>query len=114
MKFFDHKVVPTVAESVEKLLTEFIIPNNTIKMPWQEFRDNELWCLEVDDLFKANKEGINLLIKWCKKCGDNRKTVSMEDVIVMFSAIDIKGTENDRKIAQAYSFCKMTIVDEME
>ena len=28
-------------------------------MPWQQFRDEELWTIDVNDVFEANLEGIN-------------------------------------------------------
>lgn len=62
-KYQEKGILPTVAESLEKLLNEYILPNTCEAMPWQEFRDKELYNLEVDDLFKANLTGINNLYK---------------------------------------------------
>ena len=31
--------------------------------PWQEWRENEFWTLEVDDLIKANLDKLKLLYK---------------------------------------------------
>ena len=50
-KFFEKGICSTVWESCQKILVEFIIPNSMERMPWQEFRENLLWTLEVDDLF---------------------------------------------------------------
>lgn len=30
---------------------------------WQEFRDNRLWTLEVDDLLRANEKGLKKIYK---------------------------------------------------
>ena len=54
IKYFDKKRCDTIAESTRRIIEEFMLPNTCEAMPWQEFRDKELWTLEVDDLFKAN------------------------------------------------------------
>lgn len=46
-----------MAESLEKLLNEHIYPYAKPD-PWQEFRDQDLWCMEVNDILEANLEGI--------------------------------------------------------
>lgn len=53
-KFFDKGLTDTVAEGTRKLIAEWLIPNTCEIMPSQPFRDNRLWNLEIDDLFKAN------------------------------------------------------------
>ena len=50
-----------MAESTEKMITEYIIPNSIQHMDWQSFRDDHLWTLEVDDLYKANQIGVEKL-----------------------------------------------------
>jgi hypothetical protein len=35
-----RKITNSVAEALQKLLDEFIIPNSPEHMPWQEFRDD--------------------------------------------------------------------------
>ena len=57
-KFYEKGICKTVWESVQKILTDLIIPNTVEVMEWQGFRDNQLWCLDVDDLFKANQGAI--------------------------------------------------------
>jgi hypothetical protein len=49
--------VKTFAEATQKVLHECIFTNFTPE-PWQEFRDNQLWTLEVDDMFSANLENL--------------------------------------------------------
>ena len=62
-KFFEKGICKTVHESLEKLMLEYIIPNSIEQMEWQEFRENKLYTLEVDDLFKANLSAIEKLFK---------------------------------------------------
>ena len=115
--FFETKKVETVAEATQKILHEYILPRTLEKMPWQEWREEELWTLECDDLFKANKNSIDGLIKWCKKgpmTKDNKKDVQIRDCQNMIQQIDVPLHELDKKIFQAYSISHMTIIDEME
>ena len=60
-KYFDKGLCGTVWESCRKMIREYIIPNTVEAMEWQGFRDNQLWCLDVDDLFKANQVGVGKL-----------------------------------------------------
>lgn len=56
-KFRDTGVCSTFSDSLKKLLNENIFPNaNTSSQI--EFREKELWTLEVSDLFEANEEGL--------------------------------------------------------
>lgn len=64
-KFLDQKVkiCTTVSASLEKFIQEHIIPNRVEKMEWQDFRNKQLYVLDIDDLFKKNKTGIEALFK---------------------------------------------------
>ena len=56
-KFFEFGKADTCAESVEKLLTEVIF-ENYVDEPWQDYREQHLWTLEVNDVLKTNIDGI--------------------------------------------------------
>jgi hypothetical protein len=61
-KFLDTGKVKTWTEAFEKLFEEFIKPNVLPKLePWQQFRDNHLWTLEVNDVLQANLDLIKRL-----------------------------------------------------
>jgi hypothetical protein len=62
-KYYEKGVCKTVHEACTALLEKYILPNTIEQMEWQEFRDSELWTLEVDDLLKANLPGIEALYK---------------------------------------------------
>ena len=53
-KYYEKGRAKSINESCEMLIQEYLIPNSNEKMQWQEFRDSELWTLEIDDLIKAN------------------------------------------------------------
>ena len=56
-KFKDTGILKTYSESLERLLDDHFIPYIEDK-EWQEFRDDELWCLECSDILECNLEGL--------------------------------------------------------
>ena len=54
IKFYEKGKCKTIAESTRKFIQEYLVPNSFDRMEWQEFRSDKLWCLDVDDLLKAN------------------------------------------------------------
>ena len=103
---------------------EYLNPNCIDKMDGQKFRDEQLWTLDVNDLFELNASGIKALYK---KFGTNKKGatkfVSLLDAKKMIDlasqqdlpSVNCKVLHNKSQLAQiAYSISKMTIIDEME
>lgn len=39
------------------MITEFVL-QNFVPEPWQEFRDSQLWTIDVNDVFEANLDNI--------------------------------------------------------
>ena len=56
-KYVDTKIMPTCTSAFKRLLNETILSQNIVEK-WQEFRENYIWTLEVDDLIKANYDFI--------------------------------------------------------
>ena len=56
-KFVKPKIIKTYAEATEKILAECILVN-FIPEPWQEFRNKQLWVMDVNDLFDANMKNL--------------------------------------------------------
>ena len=85
-------------------------------MEWQQFRDRELWCLEINDLITLNKKNVDRLYQWCSSGPKSSfsKNVHLKDTIGLFAEADYRGSEMEKRIAVCYSLSKMTIVDEME
>ena len=52
----------THAEAFEKFLKDNLFKFFT-PLPWQEFRDDELWIREVNLVLDVNKEGLTKLYK---------------------------------------------------
>ena len=59
-KYVDTQIVPTCLEALKIVIEKYMKPN-FIPLPWQSFRDDELWCIEVNDVYEANMDGIQKL-----------------------------------------------------
>ena len=85
-------------------------------MKWQEWRNERLWNLDVDDLYKANLTAVNEIYNFCKagKHTKDEKILSIEDACWLFTNAGWEGEENKQIIGNCYSLSKMTIIDDME
>lgn len=117
-------------ESCLKLIEEYVIPNTTERMENQEFREEALWTLEVDDLIKANLPGIQSLYKKFATNGRHKlKVLKKDDVLALLAAAGDRATSldemhglsvqmntpaNQTMVVYAYSLSKMSIADEMK
>mmetsp|Transcript_15052 Transcript_15052/g.23282 ORF Transcript_15052/g.23282 Transcript_15052/m.23282 type:complete len:213 (-) Transcript_15052:98-736(-) len=111
-KYFEKGICSTVAESCERLISEYIVPNTSEQMEWQEFRDNKLWCLEIDDIFKANSRGLERLYKAFATNGVGKnRYFQKDDALKMMEAAGIGLSE--KKVSVAYALSKATIANEM-
>lgn len=63
IKYFDTGEIDTIAEATDKLIEEFILPNHGMMLSWHQYRVNRIWKLEVDDLLKENRIGIEKLYR---------------------------------------------------
>ena len=61
-KYKGPGIVETFHEGVTIILKECIFKNFHPE-PWQEFRDEHLWTLDVNDLFEANLENLQKIYK---------------------------------------------------
>lgn len=59
IKFYDCKKVSTMSEALSRILHEHVFAYPCEAMPWKEFREQELWNILVDQIFKANKKGLD-------------------------------------------------------
>lgn len=57
-KFVEKGPCKSVAEAIQKLIEDYIIPNSVEKMEGQLWRLKELWTLDIDLLFKANLKSL--------------------------------------------------------
>lgn len=86
-KYFDKGTRPSVSHSVESMIVDYLLPNTIETMENQKFRADMLYNLDVDDLFKKNKEAIDVLFKKgaLKPKQKPRKAYSKEDAVELVS-----------------------------
>lgn len=56
-KYLDSKRESSLATATRRFLRDEVLTYGKLE-PWQEFRDNQLWTLPVNDLLEANLEGL--------------------------------------------------------
>ena len=101
----------TIADSLEALLEEYILPNHPLLFDYKGWREEHLWTLEVDDLYRENIPNLRIVFDNMRK--DGRAFVRREEMITMFTeTIQIGATEGQVNMAFAYS--KMQFVEELE
>ena len=115
-KYFNKGLTDSIHEGTRRFIEDYLIPNTCEKMPWQPFRKDRLWNLDVDDLFKANRANMDKLYK-LGKTGDHTKDLNafeLADAIFLLEMSGYRGVNNLDNIGLAYSLSKMTIINEME
>jgi len=84
---------------------------NYTPMPWQSFRDKELWTMDVNDLLDANLENLDKIYR--THLTTTHKHMDLRDCITtcMHEAPIESVTEKD--VGLAYGMSKMTVIGEM-
>ena len=60
-KFYDAGYFPTLHESVQALIENFVLRSRVEKMEGQSWRERELWTVELDAFFKVNMKSLQKL-----------------------------------------------------
>jgi len=76
LMYKDTKITKTYAEAFQNFISEIIEPNYDWA-PGQEWRDLELWNLEINDLFHANLDYIRRI--WVSYFTPSKKFFSKDD-----------------------------------
>ena len=111
-KYLESSICSTIGEAVEKILTEHIIPNTIAPMDGKEFRENQLWTLEVDDLFKDNMVAIKELYQnyaTHRSAPGQPKSFGKEDALRLCEDLPLQ----ERQVLIAYALSKQRLLDEM-
>ena len=66
-KYIETKKELTIADGLERLITEHILPTKDTGYTWQAFRNDHLWEYQVNELFETNLHLIEALYKQLKK-----------------------------------------------
>jgi hypothetical protein len=107
-KFKDNKVYETFAESLEVLIKEFILPHHPVEA-WQSWRDNELWCMDVNDVFEINIPSLEIIYK--SFLSVTHKWPDQQDMVDLCMSLAPVGI-SEIEVKFCYGMCKMTVVNE--
>ena len=107
-KYIETGIHVKYADAFRMMIEEHIKPN--FSPEWQQFRDRELWTVEVNDVLSINLEGVKRVqssfFTATQKFMSSKDAINMmtRDTSLMMSAVQAK---------QCLSYCKMTVRDEM-
>ena len=107
-KYKETGAAATVTESFKMLLDECISENFEFQ-PWQEFRNEQLWTLKVQDVFHANLDGIRRLMTAYLEPG--KKIFKLLDALRMFCKDTACGI-SENEFYYCYGMSKMTVPKE--
>ena len=62
IKFIETKKIKGFEEATRVIIEEYIMPNFKPD-PWQEFRDKQLWTIDVNDILEANLNNLTIIYK---------------------------------------------------
>ena len=113
-KFFEKGIDSSISEATEHLLSKYILPNTVEVIPGQEFRDKEVWTLDMDDLLKANRDDIVEIYIALKSSGDIHGKFEYDDAYRLVNTIGLSGVEYSRRTCLAYSLSKQLVINEMK
>ena len=78
--------------------------------PWQGFRDNELWTIDVNDILEANLENLKKI--YANYFSSVKKFITYDDVLSMCTKeCDLDIPEKD--IQQCFVMSKMAVTNEV-
>jgi len=60
-KYVESGVWKTAGSALNMLLEKNIYKNWAFVIPWQEWREDQLWTISIDDLYKSNMESLRRL-----------------------------------------------------
>ena len=108
-KYVQTGVVKTINEALKIVIEDYLKPNFH-PLPWQAFRDEELWTIDVNDVFETNLDGIQKLHQ--AYFTPTQKYMSDKDALNLMTK---DATLNLTNVQAKYclSFCKMPIKDEI-
>eukprot|EP00347_Sterkiella_histriomuscorum_P021600 403333417 len=105
-KYKDSGHVSTWDASTRKIIENNLKPNSQF-MTGQKFRNQYVWTLPIDDLFRANNE---LVLKLYNKFTNlGKKWIELDDCLAIMAPLQI----SEYSLKQCFAFSKMSIIDEM-
>jgi hypothetical protein len=105
-KYKDPKIVPTLHEAADKLMTEDVIPKN-IGVEGLNFREDHLYNLKCDEIFKKNEPVILKLFD--SYLNPNKKFITLDECRALLKKASLN--VNDFKVSPCYAESMMSRVD---
>jgi len=104
-KYLEAKRALSPSDAVKMFIRKDILPAvPEIREKWDGFRQNELWTLEVNEMFEVNK---GMIVQVMEKFFQPRaKFLDMKDAVAIFSQYTDLLTETEAKCI--YGMSKMT------
>lgn len=93
-----------------KLLEEHIFPNANPD-PWQEFRDELLWTIDVNDVLEVNLEGLKKVYNHYHE--PRKKFMTMNDAMALMMKDTTLGMI-EKDAMYCFGMCKMSVIYEQE
>lgn len=87
-KYIDYGTEKSLATALQKLIQNFILPVKKNFTPWHEWRVNELWCNEVNDMLEVNIRAIRKLYDFIAKQKFIKMRNRIDVVNYSFASID--------------------------
>jgi hypothetical protein len=98
----------TGIDEAYNMLLECVVKNYEVR-PWQEFRQDTLWCWRTDQIFKANDEAIKKVYDILFPRFEPRSLAACIELFCEGSSIALSVKE----IRFCYGMSKMTVRDEI-
>ena len=119
-KYLETGRESSIELAVQKMLTNHILPMKGQVIKWQEFRDSELWCHEVNDLLEVNLRGLRRLYDMIAGSKFNYKKNRVPQSNLTIPTIDqfrqvlcnVIPDVGETKIIQAFYLSKQTVIQE--
>lgn len=109
-KYRETGIVQTYPQALEKLIIEKIIPFFKPD-PWQGFRDEQLWTIDVNDILEANLENLRKIYNLTFT--SVKKYITFQDIIQLFTRdADVGLGEVD--LLYAFGMSKMAVTNEVQ
>ena len=105
-KYKEPKVVPTLSEAFDKIMTEDVTPNNTA-VDGYNFREEHMYNLKCDEIFKKNESVIMKLFE--SHLNPNKRFITLEECRTLLKASDMN--INDFKVSPCYAESMMSRID---
>lgn len=101
-------VCKTPSEMFAKLISDKVLTYTDFE-PWQGFRDEQLWTIDVNDILEANEKELKKIYQSFQT--SVKKYMTIDDILQM-AVRDAQLNVPEKEVLFCYAMCKMTVTDE--